>query len=444
MRPTFVIFSFLLLILASPQRLLATELTFTGFGSVGYSLMLDSTDGEIYDQQKQKYVPKEHGVYWGTDKKGGFDRDTRFGLNMNATITDRLYLAAQVYGESAQQNSGTLSYFNTRFSLMALGMHVNDNFSWRLGMVQVPLWLISEEKYIGLTFPYIRPPSEVVGIVRVGDTLRGASFAYQDYAGDLLYRLRTSFGSFNHDEPIYGNASINTRSTNLFTNFEFEYQNIYLSLGLHAFKGTASEVSTVATKTNGVIVLTDVTGPTDFTGRNLGLGLRADFEKLLVMAEYNTQNNYFNDAGGPAIGLKGGRFFATGKYILLGYKLTPRWMPRIHVARFDWTLGLSDDAVDNHFNNVVLPNLEPAQVGIARAIFKKLGKQGVEDFLTYPKKQTTVNVGVNYLWDELGSVIIKAELEHAMADDDGAGGMFGLLRGGDVTTFSTAIDFIFY
>lgn len=431
----------------------ASNIQFTGFGTVGYSLMIDKNDGEEFfpgDENNRpnpkkpddSYIPAKQGRYWGIDNKGTFDRDTRFGLNMNAQITDNIFLATQFNGESAIQNSGALDYWNTRFTLMALSVNLTDNLSMRLGLFQTPLWLISEEKYIGLTYPYIRPPAEVVGITRVGDTMRGVSFAYQTYVDDFLLRFRGSYGSFNHDVQLSEDSKVITRANNVFTNFDVEYENIYVSLGLHAFQGVASEDVTVPTQTNGVIVLSDISAPTDFRGQNLGLGVRADFENFLIMGEYNGQQAYFRDAAGPAIGIKDSDYLVTGAYALFGWKLNSRWMPRFHVAQFDWKLNLGDRAVDDHFENVVLPNLpDPSFASFARGLYSE---DYVRSFLGYPRKQTTFNIGVNHVYDDLGAVIIKAELEYAKGGDDAAAGMFGLKRGGDVTTFSTAIDFMFY
>ncbi len=156
----------------------ADRISITGFASATY----ESTDEPVY--------------YDGTADGDGLNDDasfqgTRFGLNFNTSITDRLRVAAQMIGQSAD-NDYTV---HVDWAFMALGL--SENFDLRAGKIKYPAGIINEYVDVGYAYPWLTPPRVIYseftpGPQAVGEAYTGLSLLGSYATGDWTWRIQVA------------------------------------------------------------------------------------------------------------------------------------------------------------------------------------------------------------------------------------------------------------
>jgi hypothetical protein len=421
------------------------KITIRGFGTIGYTQLLTSEGGEEFNPVAMGYEPRNTNKYWGIRKTGTFTRDTRFGLNINAPLMKgKMHLTAQFYAEGANQTNGFEKYFTQRLSLLSLRGEPLNNLHVAVGLLQAPMWLISEERYVGFTFPYIRPPSEVVGITRSGDTIEGASFYYNWNVGSWTIRPRFAFGNYNNKGDYDATSVVENEATILFNVLQFEYENILISAAYHSFHGTSNQDLYQKVNQAGMDMRFTLVNHLDYNGYNTVLGMKAEFEHIFLMAEYNSNTVNSYNFEGFLYPMEDSSQTLSGGYVLLGLPMG-HWMPRLTVASVRRTFDLDANNVEKMAETLINnnPDIPDVQKPLARQAIRAQGTDGFRKFYRTEAQQTTINLGLNYQWSP--TTVLKAEFERVKAPASGTigEGLFGLKRGSTVSLANFAIDFIF-
>lgn len=421
------------------------KISIRGFGTVGYTQMLTSEGGEEFDPTVMSYKPSKTNKYWGVGKPGSFTRDTRFGLNIDAPLMKgKMHLTAQFYAEGANQTNGFYRYFAQRLSLLSLRAEPVNNLHVTFGLLQAPMWMISEERYVGFTFPYIRPPSEVVGITRSGDTIEGATVYYNWNVGSWTIRPRIGYGSYNNKGPYDTNSDVENEAHIFFNVLQLEYENILISAAYHTFRGNSTQDLYQVVNQAGMDMRFTLANHLDYNGYDTVLGVKAEFPHLFLMAEYsnNTVNTY--NFEGFLYPMEDSSQNVTGSYALIGVPLG-NWMPRVTVAAAKRTFNLDANNVEKMAETLITnnPDVPDAQKPLARQAIRAQGTDGFRKFYRTESQQMTINLGLNYQWSS--TTVLKAELERVNSPATGTigEGLFGLKRGSTIHLANFAIDFVF-
>lgn len=119
----------------------ATDLSWSGFGTVGYAISDQS-------YRYQRFI----------DNQGSFERDSIFGVQMNATFSPQW--GASLQATAAPSSSSDNSWAATA-SWAFLSWRPSNDLLLRAGKLRVPMYLNSENMNVGATFDFMRLPAEV-------------------------------------------------------------------------------------------------------------------------------------------------------------------------------------------------------------------------------------------------------------------------------------------
>lgn len=150
----------------------ADKTTISGFSSATYQISDNSTpfNGD-HDN--------------GISSQGSF-RGTRFGININSQINDKISLASQLISSKDHDNYGT------RMDWVFITYQATDEISIRTGKIKYPVGIANEYVSVGYAYPWISPPQTFYSTSTQGpqvtrDAYTGASFLWQKDIGDISY-----------------------------------------------------------------------------------------------------------------------------------------------------------------------------------------------------------------------------------------------------------------
>ncbi len=135
----------------------------------------------------------ENDVEYGrTTLNGGggpdFNADTFLGVQMAFTMSDAAEVVTQLVSKGTGQDAQVDAewfYLNYRF---------DDNISFQLGRIRAPIYMLSDYKEVGFTYPWVRPPLEVYDAVPV-DHSQGAKVHYRNFFGDYEFHAQLFYSS---------------------------------------------------------------------------------------------------------------------------------------------------------------------------------------------------------------------------------------------------------
>jgi hypothetical protein len=130
----------LILLLAFSAELLASDqrIRASGFLSAGGQSIGSPAGPRTYDLQGQLFSTRDV---------------TKFGLNLHATLSDEISLAAQFSTTPGTSKNLIPDWYFANWN--------DGQFSFRFGQLLLPAWLYSETKDIGFTYPWVALPYEV-------------------------------------------------------------------------------------------------------------------------------------------------------------------------------------------------------------------------------------------------------------------------------------------
>ncbi|HFD31178.1 MAG TPA: hypothetical protein ENJ28_00495 [Gammaproteobacteria bacterium] len=152
----------------------ADRTTISGFSSAVFQVSNDTISyNGIHDK--------------GISHNGSF-AGTRFGININSQVNDKISLASQLI--SSQDNDT----YNTKIDWAFVSYQLSENMSLRTGKVKYPVGIANEYVSVGYAYPWITPPQVFYTLSSQGpqvtrEAYTGASFLWQKSVGDISYSV---------------------------------------------------------------------------------------------------------------------------------------------------------------------------------------------------------------------------------------------------------------
>ncbi|GHC29701.1 hypothetical protein GCM10010082_24480 [Kushneria pakistanensis] len=127
-------------------------MTLSGFGTLGL----------IHSDQGHGDFVRDIGQPKGADKHWSARTDTRLGLQANVRLTDEI--DGVVQGMSQYHSSGD---FSPELMLAFVRYAPDPGFQLRVGRLGWDVDIISESRYVGYAYPWIRPPVDHFGMLQL-------------------------------------------------------------------------------------------------------------------------------------------------------------------------------------------------------------------------------------------------------------------------------------
>ncbi|WP_299696881.1 hypothetical protein [Hydrocarboniphaga sp.] len=381
-----------------------------GFGTLG----LVHSDAEDADFVGNFFQPDGAG-YSGSWAAGV---DSKLGVQLDAHHGDQLSAVVQLVSQYRYDGTYTpqIEWANVKYQF-------TPDFSVRAGRTVAGPFLLSDARLVGYTYPWIRPPQEVYGVLPVTNMDGvGASYRFQFSRGTDL--VNVAYGRTHLKLP--GGGGIDARQFFEASNtleigpgtFRIGYSSIQVDLhspsvdpvfdGLEDF-GTAQ-----------ALALRDRYQPSDFPYSVLSLSLSIDPGDWLLMAEWAA-----NQSSGVVSDTR-------AWYVSGGYRFG-KFTPYLTLARLR-AETISEPGLSTE-------GLTAEQAATAAAL--NSGLNGVIKYFAFAQK--SLSVGIR--WDFMANASLKLQYERVLLDSD-ANGRLGNIQPGfepgqTVNVFSVATDFVF-
>lgn len=203
----------------------SAQVSFTGFGTVGWAV----SDQSFAFQRD-------------LSRDGSFNRDSRFGLQMDARFSDQLSFVAQGKAAPSIQRDDS---WDATLAWAFLAWRPNNDLLLRLGKVRVPYYLNSANIDVGVTYTAAQLPIELYSISPTNETT-GISFSQSwtlgtaDATLDGYWGISDShFRFFMRDDltafggPPRGAVYLPTRIDSRGLALTLQRQDTTLRLGIH-------------------------------------------------------------------------------------------------------------------------------------------------------------------------------------------------------------------
>jgi len=373
MKKTFLMAATLAIIPPASQ---AVDFSVKGFASV--------IGGVTTDQSEFRPHVKYGGGKF--DESFALDAESRVGIQVRADITNKLSATAQVVSRGGYNWRPELTW-------AYLGYEVNDNVQLKLGRLKAPFYLYSDYQDVGYALPWISPPRNAY-MVPI-DAINGLNVITNFNTGKFDHVIEAWVGHIDDSQNKYEQGELGTE----IDAFGFSYAPTYdgwLTLRYTYNEGDvdlySNDLNTINAALNsfypggGVDVrMLGNTASEEQRGSFSGLALKADFEKLTVIAELNQLEWHTN-------------LFPHQKraYISTIYRATDKFTPYITLMKN------SDSAGD--FQLLIDPVPQPFQNSINAGLLTGFGGSDT----------TAWAIGGRY--DLMPNVALKAEYQSQSSD----------------------------
>lgn len=306
-------------VLLVAQSALATDYSFSGFGTIGYA-----QSNQSYNYQR--YI----------DQSGTFMRDTVLGAQLDARFNPEWGATVQAKYASAIDRDGG---FKPVISWAFLSYRPDNDLLIRVGKLRVPFYLNSENMDVGVTYAAARLPSELYSQSPTMD-FTGASFVKNWIVGDNELYLDGYWGNtdmpwrhYSRDTATPSWSPLKNKAKGLLLTFHQD-ENVYRA-GLHTAdiwnaEGNGLTVNLVSNPPPPIPGMTGsyytpsgttsrITAPTFNFGADVGLG-----HGFRTMAEYVRRKVNGIDIGPD-----------TESYYLSLLKAVDRWTPYVTYAKIE-------------------------------------------------------------------------------------------------------------
>lgn len=373
----------------------APKVTISGFGTA--ALTATDTDDAEYARPNQAS---------GVGKSPRTGVDSNFGIQGTAKLNDSFSVTVQGLARKTAED-----HYGAELAWAFVKYKLNDEWSFRVGRMGTPVYMISDFRNVGYANTMIRPPSEVYRQVN-GDTFNGADVVYQHSFGDTS--LTAQFGAGNAKTKTPGNAYVEFKPV---TALHILAEHGPVTLRFGRVDATFSVMDSAAL--NGFLATLNRVGlaqvahdfrVVDVKGSFTSVGATVDYNNFLVQTEYakrKTQSRAVMDT--------------TSYYAMLGYrygKLTPYY----------YYGNIKQDSPRTYAG---LPTTGP--LAPLTAAVNSVAKAAL---------QSTNAVGVR--WDFHKSAALKVQVDR-VKPRDGAGAFINVKPGfkGPVNVYAAGIDFVF-
>jgi len=382
------------------------DVSFSGFGTLA-AVRTDTDAGQYATSVLQ---PE------GARRSWDVRPDSLLAGQLTARFTRDLGFVGQLVANRRAQDD-----FTPHVEWAFLRYAVTPDFAVRGGVMAVPILMLSESRLVGLSFPWVRPPTAVYSQVPITN-FRGADVVYRKPVGDTVLTLQPYFGKAPTDVPSSTGPVVRTDLDHVAgiaasaAWSEWTVRASYFQCDLtYPGQTAASLVSRLRQLAPTVAGAADLASRIDPTHKRLSYvaaGASYDDGRLLAQAEVGR-------LGSSTLMLAE----TNSWYATLGYRFG-NVMPHVTVSRTRVTSTLTQD---------VLSASGPF-ADLAANIDTTLGTTNVS--------QRVVAVGAR--WQVLRNVDLKVQWDHVQLPD-GAVGNFNASPGfaRSVNVYSAALDFVF-
>jgi hypothetical protein len=373
----------------------APTITISGFGTA--AMTATDTDQAEYARPNQAAGVKKD-FRSGVDSNFGIQATAKFSKELSATVQglSRKYATDQFGGE--------LSWAFVKYRL-------NDEFSFRVGRIGLPIYMISDFRSVGYANTMIRPPAEVYRQVSA-DYVEGIDVVWQKSFDDTTITTQFAYGRSASKQA--GGSEVKFKPL---TALHVVLENGPFTLRL----GRADADFTVHNNAplNGLLATLRSVGLTqvandfkvvDVKGSFTSVGGTLDYKNFLVQTEYakrKTESRAVMDT--------------TSYYAMFGYRMGK-------VTPYYYYGNIKQDVPRTYAG---LPTTGP--LAALTAGVNSVAKAGL---------QSTNAVGVR--WDFYKSAALKVQVDR-IRPKDGPGAFLNAKPGfaGSVNVYAAGIDFVF-
>jgi hypothetical protein len=405
-----------------PQRLLAAlaaalaslgasaqqaypDVSFSGFGTLGL-VQTDTNAGQYATSVLQPL---------GAGKDLDWRTDSLVATQVNARFTRSLAVVAQVVSNKTADND-FMPHFEWAFARYAM----TPDLAVRGGIMAVPIFMLSDSRLVGISFPWVRPPTAVYSQAPITN-FRGADLTYRAVLGDTSLTAQPYFGEAPTDVPLNAGGVVHSHLDRV------------AGLGLRAERGPwsarvgwfqsrftyrsptteslATSLHDAAAVLPGALALANEISSIDKRLTFASVGVAYDGERTFFQAEYGRR--------------KSETFLASTQawYATLGYRFG-NVMPHATVSGVEVTSRTSQDVIP------ATGSFAP----LAASVGSLLAGQNVQ--------QDTVALGVR--WQFSKNADLKLQWDHVHLPDGAVGNFHGTPGFADsVNVYSAALDFVF-
>lgn len=396
-----------LAVLAKAQAADAPDLAFNGFGTIGVVHSSEDRADFVSD------VFRPEGAGYSGDWSAKVD--SRLGLQLTAGLTPGLTGVVQVVVEQQYDDAfkPTVEWANLKYEL-------TPDLYLRAGRIVLPGVLTSEYRKVGYALPWVRPPLEVYRL-QGATSSDGIDAGYTFHLGEFSNTVRANVGRRDIKSP--GGVETNVRDLVVLSgraergplSLQLTYQHARLTVQgvealFDAFRQFGPEGEEIADRF-------------DFDRKTVefvGFGAGYDPGDWFLMGEF--AKFYSRTFLGDSHGL----------YVTGGYRFGD-FTPYLTVAR------MRVDTATSH-PGLTLDGLPPPLVEIAAGL-----NAALNHVLETTPAQKSISLGTR--WDFARNVALKAQFDYLDLHRDSPGVLVNeqpdFRRGGSVSLFSLALDFVF-
>ena len=259
--------------------------------------------------------------YFGLAKREvQFDtEDDDIGLQFLAKASDKVDMTIVLHA----QGGGTTNNYNVDTQWAYATYHINQDFQLRIGKYKGPFYMISDYKYVGYAYPWVRPPLEVYSTNPI-ESLSGLDLLWEKNVGQIRYLFELYGGEGSHQAKV--SAEVADSSGGAYTvgqevSFETPKSigvNMSISGNIGSFR-----LGYYRTKVDAAAF-----GMDDQFGSFGGAGFIIDWNNLVVYSEYiirDTENSTQMQSAFPD---------QKAYYVTTGYRFG-RYLPYLTYAEID-------------------------------------------------------------------------------------------------------------
>lgn len=160
---------------------------FNGFATLGVAHSSENLGDYAIDRSYPKGV--------GLSQNWGFGNDTKLGMHFSSDFAPRMRAVLQVMAEYQPEGNykPTIEWANLRYAF-------TPDFYVRLGRIELPTFLNSENRDVGYSYVWVRPPVEFYRQVVINSS-DGVDVMYRKNMGEFTNIVKVAYGRNSEDFP---------------------------------------------------------------------------------------------------------------------------------------------------------------------------------------------------------------------------------------------------
>lgn len=368
------------------------DLKFSGFGTVA-AVHSSEKNADFIGTQFQ---PNGAGHTTSTS----LNTDSKLGGQVSAIFNDKLSAVVQVITQHQYDNSYTpqIEWANVKYQ-------VTSEASVRIGRIAAPSYLLSETRYVGYSYPWVRTPQEPYSVLPVTNN-DGIDATWRSQIG----------GANNTVQAYYGKSTVKFKSGNAKSNpgwginDTIEIGSLTLRAGYNSLKIDLVNANLVplfgAMSQLGLAEMQSKYSLTGMSTSAVALGATYDPGDWFVMGEF--------------VSRKGDGFISDTRawYVSAGYRfgsLTP------YVTRSAGKPSIEPETAAGPLNGGINSTLRG-----------------------FNPEQNTTSLGLR--WDAMKNTALKVQFDHIKTGDTSNGHLMpypGFVQGSSLNLVTVAVDFVF-